>query len=114
MPSNLTQTLLEQDDQCNLPLPQFDNSGMFKSYLQPQTDIKSLVNQQSTTCTTNTYFSSNNLDSHPLKQPGSTSTTKDFEYLKMMNTTSLKDPILQEFLEKAQQMEQVAGKAREA
>ena len=38
-------------------------------------------------------------------------TFKDFEYLKFMNTTSLKDPVLEEFLEKAKEMEQAAGPA---
>lgn len=34
---------------------------------------------------------------------------KDFEHLKMMNHISLKDPVLETFMERAREMEQHAG-----
>jgi hypothetical protein len=85
-------------EQSKIPLPQYDSTGLFKSYLQPRNGFKSLVSHSgSTTMASTAQVTSKH------------KTFKDFEHLQLLNQTKYKDPVLETFLEKAKEVEQIAG-----
>lgn len=85
MPSQLNQ------DECGgeIPMPQFDKDGLFKSHFKPFNRFQSIQKSSATS--------------------RESSTIKDFERLKILNTTQFKDPVLEKFLERAKEMETHAG-----
>ena len=93
LPRELKPSFMENE--CKIPLPVYDYDGVFKYYLQQKNAYK--------------YYRQSDYNPKrvsPFSIPnGDLRTFKDFENLQMINHISLKDPILETFLEKAKEME---------
>lgn len=100
IPQNLKHTLFE--NKCTIPLPMYDAEGMFKSYIQPRNGF-SKFSTGGELSSRSTKIESVSL--HNQNQESDKKTFKDFEHLQMINHISLKDPVLESFLEKAKEME---------